>query len=79
MTALLEYLDPAILDMVGDFVIIPWLLIQFFQTTKGLHYDSYSMYRPIFKLFCQAVYPGGVTTNHLRDLKSMRIIPLVFV
>ena len=33
------------------------------------------MYRLIFKLFCQAVYPEGVTTNRFWIFEKSRITP----
>ena len=63
--------------MVGIFVIIPYLLVQFL--TKGLHYYGYSMYRPIFKSFLTKVYPVAVTKYCYRSFQKFRITPLFFI
>ena len=52
-----------IVTQVGFCVISPWSLSRSFQTTKWPSYDGYSIYIVIFKLFHEAVYPAGVTTN----------------
>ena len=48
----------------------------FFQTTKALHYDGYSMYTPIVTLFLQAVYHVAVTKDHFSIYQKITVTML---
>ena len=61
VTALLEYLDPAILHLLGFALLLCSCKPVAVLTTKRHSYNDQPMYTQILKLFFYSVYPVAVT------------------